>query len=290
MTITHAADKTLSMSLAGRLAGKVVFITGAGSVGTGWGNGRAMAVRFALEGAKVYGVDLEPERMAETAQLIKDAGGMFIGAACDVTNSASGNTSIAHNVAACVAKFGGIDVLVNNVGGSAKGGPVEMSEEVFDAQINHNLKSVFLTCKHVIPHMLTRLEANKDAGCSIVNMASTSGTRWTGSAQIAYAATKAGVIQFSKVLAVQYARQGIRVNTVVPGQLHTPMVEIRLAGQRTGGDVSAILAQRAARIPLAVEGDGRDTANAALFLASDEARFVTGTEIVVDGGMSARCD
>jgi NAD(P)-dependent dehydrogenase (short-subunit alcohol dehydrogenase family) len=123
-----------------------------------------------------------------------------------------------------------------------------------------------------------------------VNIASTSGTRWTGSAQIAYAATKAGVIQFSKVLAVQYAKQGIRVNTVVPGQLHTPMVEVRLAGQRTGGDVAAILAQRAARIPLAVEGDGRDTANAALFLASDEARFVTGTEIVVDGGMSARCD
>jgi len=207
-----------------------------------------------------------------------------------VTNSDSGSDSIAHNVAACVTMFGRIDVLINNVGGSAKGGPVEMSEEIFDAQINHNLKSVFLTCKHVIPHMLKQREANPDAGYSIVNMASTSGTRWTGSAQIAYAATKAGVIQFSKVLAVQYAKQGIRVNTVVPGQLHTPMVEVRLAGQRAGGDVAAILAQRAARIPLAVEGDGRDTANAALFLASDEARFVTGTEIVVDGGMSARCD
>jgi NAD(P)-dependent dehydrogenase (short-subunit alcohol dehydrogenase family) len=290
MTVARATDKPLSMSLAGRLAGKVVFITGAGSVGTGWGNGRAMAVRFALEGAKVYGVDRYPERMAETAQLIKDAGGVFVGAACDVTDSDSGSTSIAQNVAACVARFGGIDVLVNNVGGSAKGGPVEMSEEVFDGQIDHNLKSVFLTCKHVIPHMLKQLEDRKEASCSIVNIASTSGTRWTGSAQIAYAAAKAGVIQFSKVLAVQYAKQGIRVNTVVPGQLHTPMVEIRLAGQRTGGDVSAILAQRAARIPLAVEGDGRDTANAALFLASDEARFVTGTEIVVDGGMSARCD
>lgn len=285
-----SSSMPLSMSLAGRLAGKVVFITGAGSVGTGWGNGRAMAVRFALEGAKVYGVDKDLERMTETAKLIADAGGEFVGAACDVTNSDSGSDSIAHNVAACVTMFGRIDVLVNNVGGSAKGGPVEMSEEIFDAQINHNLKSVFLTCKHVIPHMLKQREANPDSGCSIVNMASTSGTRWTGSAQIAYAATKAGVIQFSKVLAVQYAKQGIRVNTVVPGQLHTPMVEVRLAGQRAGGDVAAILAQRAARIPLAVEGDGRDTANAALFLASDEARFVTGTEIVVDGGMSARCD
>ena len=107
--------------------------------------------------------------------------------------------------------------------------------------------------------------------------------------QVNYASTKAGVIQFSRVLAVQYAPKNVRVNTVVPGQLHTPMVEVRLAGQRTGGDVSAILAQRQARIPLPFMGDGRDTANAALFFACDESRFVTGTEIVVDGGMTVRC-
>jgi len=98
------------------------------------------------------------------------------------------------------------------------------------------------------------------------------------------------VIQFSRVTAVQYAPQKIRVNTVVPGQLHTPMVEARLAGQRAGGDVEALLKQRQARIPLGFAGDGRDTAYAALYLASDEARFVTGTEIVVDGGMTVRCD
>ena len=98
------------------------------------------------------------------------------------------------------------------------------------------------------------------------------------------------MIQLSRVVAVQYAKKGIRVNTVVPGQLYTPMVDVRLAKQRTGGDVSALLAQRQARIPLPFMGDGRDTANAALFLASDEARFITGTEIVVDGGMSVRCD
>jgi len=107
---------------------------------------------------------------------------------------------------------------------------------------------------------------------------------------VAYAASKAGVLQLSRVVAVQYAPKGIRVNTVVPGQLHTPMVEARLAKQRAGGDVKAILEQRAKRIPLPIEGDGRDTANAALYLASDEARFVTGTEIVVDGGMTLRCD
>jgi NAD(P)-dependent dehydrogenase (short-subunit alcohol dehydrogenase family) len=143
---------------------------------------------------------------------------------------------------------------------------------------------VFLGCKYVIPVM------EKQGGGAIVNIASTSGIRFTGNPQVGYAATKAGVIQLSRVVAVQYAPKGIRVNTVVPGQLHTPMVEARLARQRAGGDVTELLKQRQRRIPLPIEGDGRDTANAVLFLASDEARFVTGTEIVVDGGMTARCD
>ncbi len=263
-----------------RLEGKVALVTGAGSVGPGWGNGRAIAVRFAQEGAQVCGVDRDLDRLGETETLVAQAGGIFEPGACDVTCS----DSIRSMVAQCVARFGRIDVLVNNVGGSAKGGPVEMTEEVWDAQVDHNLKSVFLTCKHVLPHMLAQ------GGGAIVNLASTSGMRWTGAAQIAYASTKAAVIQFSRVLAVQYAAQGIRVNTVVPGQLHTPMVESRLAGQRAGGDVDALLRERQARIPLPFMGDGRDTAAAALFLASDEARFVTGTEIVVDGGMSVRCD
>jgi NAD(P)-dependent dehydrogenase (short-subunit alcohol dehydrogenase family) len=187
-------------------------------------------------------------------------------------------------VADAVSSFGRIDVLVNNVGGSAAGGPVEMSEDVFDAQVDLNLKSVFLACKHVLPVM-----AGQGSG-AIVNVASTSGLRWTGAAQVAYAATKAAVIQFSRVVAVEYANRGVRVNCVVPGQLHTPMVEARLAAQRAGGDVEALLAQRLARIPQGFMGDGRDTAAAVLFLASDEARCITGTEIVVDGGMTARCD
>jgi hypothetical protein len=161
---------------------------------------------------------------------------------------------------------------------------VELSEEAWDLQVDTNLKSVFLTCKHVLPVM----EAQGSG--AIVNLASTSGIRWTGAAQVAYAASKAGVIQFSRVVAVQYAARGIRVNTVVPGQMHTPLVESRLAAQRAGGDVQALLRQRQARIPMGWMGDGRDTANAVAFLASDEARFITGTEIVVDGGMSARCD
>ena len=178
---------------------------------------------------------------------------------------------------------GRIDVLVNNVGGSAAGGAAELSEDGWDRQLDYNLTTVFLACKHTLPVMVRQ-------GGAIVNTASTSGLRWTGSAQVGYAASKAGVIQFSRVTAVQYAKYGIRVNTVVPGQMHTPMVEARLAKQRAGGDVEALLKQRVGRIPLGFMGDGRDTAHAALFLASDEARFITGTEIVVDGGMTARCD
>jgi len=266
--------------MSGRMQGKVALITGAGSVGPGWGNGRAAAVMFAREGATVVATDIDNAGFAETEALLRDAGATFLFARCDVTDS----TAIADTVATALQKFGKIDVLVNNVGGSAKGGAVEMSEEIWLRQLNYNLTSVFLMCKHVLPAMKAA------GGGAIINTASTSGTRWTGAAQVAYAAAKAGVIQFSKVTAVEYAPHNIRVNTVVPGQMHTPMVETRLAGQREGGDVQALLAKRQARIPLPFMGDGRDTAAAALFLASDEARFITGTEIVVDGGMSARCD
>jgi NAD(P)-dependent dehydrogenase (short-subunit alcohol dehydrogenase family) len=264
----------------GRLQDKVALVTGAGCVGPGWGNGRATAVLFAQEGAKVFAADKNLDAMKETLERVAEFGGAIRTHACDVTDG----SAVLSMIDACVAAFGRIDVLVNNVGGSAAGGPVELSEEVWDAQVDANLKSVFLTCEHVLPVM------EGQAAGAIVNIASTSGPRWTGSAQVAYAATKAGVIQFSRVVAVQYAGKGIRVNTVVPGQLHTPMVEVRLARQRTGGNVEALLAQRQSRIPLPFMGDGRDTANAALFLASDEARFITGTEVVVDGGMTARCD
>ena len=266
--------------MTGRLQDKVAIITGAGSVGPGWGNGRATAVRFAQEGAKIFAVDRNLDATAETIQRVQAIGGDIAVHECDVTDS----RSVAAMVEACLARYGRIDVLVNNVGGSAHGGPVEMSEEVWDAQIDVNLKSVFLTLKHVLPVM------EKQGAGAIVNLASTSGIRFTGSFQVGYAATKAAVIQLTRVVAVQYAAKGIRVNTVIPGQLHTPMVEARLARQRKGGDVEALLAQRLKRIPVGFAGDGRDTANAALFLASDEARFVTGTELVVDGGMSVRCD
>jgi NAD(P)-dependent dehydrogenase (short-subunit alcohol dehydrogenase family) len=261
-----------------RFEGKIAIVTGAGSVGPGWGNGRATAVRLAEEGAKVLAIDRDLDRLAETLERAGEFRASIRSAQCDVSDA----KSVAAMVAEAMEAFGRIDVLVNNVGGSAPGGPVEMSEEVFDTQVDYNLKSVFLTCKHVLPIM-----EQQRAG-AIVNLSSTSALRWTGSAHVAYAATKAGIIQFSRVVAMQYADKGIRVNCVVPGQLHTPMVEARLADQRAGGDVDKLLRDRLARIPLGFMGDGRDTAAAVLFLASDEARFITGTEIVVDGGMIAR--
>jgi len=259
-----------------RLKGKVALVTGAGSVGPGWGNGRSTAVRFSEEGARVFAVDRHKKFLQETVEKARSIRTHI----CDLTDA----KAVKAMVAACLKAFGRIDILVNNVGGSAPGGPVEMTEEVWQAQLDHNLKTVFLACKHVLPVM------ERQGGGAIVNLSSTSGIRWGGSPHIAYATSKAGILQFSRSLAVQYAARGIRVNTVVPGQLHTPLVEARLAHQRTGGDVKALLKSRVKRIPLGFAGDGRDTANAVLFLASDEARFITGAEIVVDGGMSARCD
>ncbi|HYG42084.1 MAG TPA: SDR family NAD(P)-dependent oxidoreductase [Bordetella sp.] len=266
--------------MTGRLQGKVAIVTGAGSVGPGWGNGRAIAYRFAQEGARVFAVDMNADAMEETVARVRQVGGEIATWQADVTST----DAVRDLVGACIDAWGRVDILVNNVGGSRKGGPANLDEQTWDQQIDFNLKSVYLGCRHVLPLM------EQQGGGAIVNIASTSGIRWTGSAQVGYASAKAGVIQLSRVVALEYAKKNIRCNTVVPGQMHTPMVEARLAGQRAGGDVGQLLAQRQARIPLPFMGDGLDTANAALFLASDEARFITATEIVVDGGMSARCD
>jgi NAD(P)-dependent dehydrogenase (short-subunit alcohol dehydrogenase family) len=259
--------------------GKVALVVGAGCVGPGWGNGRASAVLFAREGAKVFAVDKDPASMTETVARVGNDGEIAT-YTCDATDE----NDVKAMVEACLTRFGRIDILHNNVGGSAAGGVAEMSVETFDRQMDYNLKSVFLACHYVIPVMI------EQGGGAIVNTASASGISFTGSPQVGYASSKAAVIQFSRVTAVQYAKHGVRVNTVIPGQMHTPMVEVRLAKQRSGGDVEGLLKSRVARIPLGFMGDGRDTAAAVLFLASDEARFITGTEIVVDGGMTARSD
>ena len=257
----------------------MALISGAGCIGPGWGNGRAAAVLFAREGAKVFAVDKDADSMTETVARVGNDGEIATHV-CDVLDDAQ----VRDMMDACRKVFGRIDILVNNVGGSAAGGVAEMSEETFDRQIDYNLKSVFLSCRHVIPVMIAQ------GGGAIVNTASASGTRYTGAPQIGYASAKAAVIQFSRVTAVQYAANGIRVNTVIPARCTPPWWKRVWPSSAPAATSRLLLKSRVARIPLGFMGDGRDTAAAVLFLASDEARFITGTEIVVDGGMTARCD
>jgi len=262
------------------MAGKVAIVTGAGSVGPGWGNGKATATLLARQGAKLFLVDVNQAAVDETKSIIEGEGGTCATHLCNMMDSAS----VAEMIQACVTKFGRIDVLVNNVGGSAPGDPVSMTEEVWDLQIDFNLKTAFLGCKHAIPVML---EQGKGA---IVNIASVAGMRndfTSGRSHVGYSASKAGVIQLSRSVAGTYAKKGIRVNTVVPGLMHTPLVEFRLAKSVGGNDAQKLIEARNAVVPMGHMGDAWDVAHAVLFLASDEARFITATEIVVDGGSTA---
>lgn len=260
------------------LKGRIAFVAGAGSVGPGWGNGRATAVLLARQGAKVFATDLNDGPLRETKALIEKEGGTCAVRICNMTVA----REVKETVEDCVRQFGSIDILVNNVGGSAPGGPVEMTEEVWDAQIDHNLKTVFLGCKYVLPVM----EAQGKG--AIVNLSSVAGLReHVGRTHVGYAATKAGIIQFTRATAIKYAAKGIRCNTVVPGLMHTPLVEHRLARQIAGNDVAALIAKRNAQVPMGHMGDAWDVAHAVLFLVSDEARYITATEIVVDGGLMA---
>ncbi len=261
-----------------RLDGKIVFLSGIGSVGEGWGNGRATAVVMARQGATIFGTDLNPTAAEKTVATIRAEGGQAHAVRCDMTDS----EDVKAAVDACMARHGRIDILVNNVGGSAPGDPVSMLEEVWHAQMDLNLKSVFLACKHVLPIMQSQGKG------AIVNVASVAGVRdQPGRQYIAYAASKAGVIRMSKAIAIDNARKGIRCNTVVPGLMNTPLVTERLASQIGGNDAEKLIAERNARVPIGQMGDGWDVAHAVLFLASEEAKHITATEIIVDGGLTA---
>jgi NAD(P)-dependent dehydrogenase (short-subunit alcohol dehydrogenase family) len=260
-----------------RLENKVALIVGAGSIGPGWGNGRAIAALFAREGAAVFGADNNLDAAAETQRIIAEEGGQATIAPVDVTDP----ESIAAMVAACVETYGRIDILVNNVGGSAPGDVVTMPLDVWDRQFDINIRYVFLTCKHVVPIMLGQ------GGGSIVNLASIAALAHYGPEVVAYASSKAGLIHFTRVTAVRYARDNVRCNIVIPGLMNTPLVEHRLAGQQAGGNVEELRRKRDAQPPMGHMGNAWDVAHAALFLASDEARYITGAELVVDGGLSA---
>jgi NAD(P)-dependent dehydrogenase (short-subunit alcohol dehydrogenase family) len=258
------------------LKDKIAIVTGAGSTGPGWGNGKAIATLFARQGATVVGVDRNEAAASETRAVIEGEGGTCHTMTGDVTKA----SDMAGIVERCVSRFGRLDILVNNVGQSEPGGPVDMDEEIWNAQIALNLTSAFLGAKFAIPVM------ERQGGGAIVSVSSVAGQRYIGKPQVGYSAAKAALIQFTKVTAVIHARSGVRLNCVVPGLMDTPLVR-RLADRYAGGDFEGFVAHRNGQVPMGRMGDAWDVAHAALFLASDEARYITGTEIVVDGGLTA---
>ncbi|WP_374640873.1 SDR family NAD(P)-dependent oxidoreductase [Hydrogenophaga sp.] len=257
-----------------RLKNKVALVLGAGSVGAGIGNGRAMAMLFAREGARVVAVDRDITSAQDTRERILAEGGHCEAEQADVSVAAD----VRRVVDACIAGFGRIDVLVNNVGIAELGGPVELSEEAWDRVFDVNVKSMFLACKHVLPHM------ERQGGGAIVNVSSLASVRWAGVPYVSYGASKAAVNGFSRYVAMQYARKNIRVNTILPGLINTPMIVEPLS--KFYGGVSSMLAQRDAMCPTGSMGEAWDVAHAALYLASDDSKYVTGVELMVDGGLA----
>ena len=260
--------------MADRLKGKTAIVFGAGSSGPGWGNGKAAAVAYAREGARVICIDLVQAAADETAAIISEEGGEALAIAADVTEQGSVDDA----VATTMARFGGIQILHNNVGVTHMGGPVELSEEKFRAALDLNLGSVYRTAKAVIPAMLA------SGGGAIVNISSLAAIRWTGYPYFAYYATKAAVNQATIALAMQYARQNIRANCIMPGLIDTPLIYKQISGQYAS--VDEMVAARNAAVPMGKMGTAWDIAAAAVFLASDEAAFITGVCLPVDGGQS----
>jgi NAD(P)-dependent dehydrogenase (short-subunit alcohol dehydrogenase family) len=261
-----------------RLAGDVAVVMGAGAVGPGWGNGRAIAVLFARHGAKVLVVDKDRSSAEETAQIIRAEGNSCEVAVADATDV----ESVAAAFSLCAERLGQPTSLVNNVGGSIPGGPLEMTIEEFNAQLSVNLTSAFVASKVSIPYF------QRGGRGSIVNVGSVGGSRHLGHHHVGYSAGKAGLVQFTRQLAVQYGKENIRCNTVIPGLIDTPLLEHRVAKQKGRLTLDALREEAKHRVPLGRRGEGWDVAYAALFLTSSEAKYVSGTEILVDGGLLAR--
>jgi NAD(P)-dependent dehydrogenase (short-subunit alcohol dehydrogenase family) len=264
-----------------RVKDKVAIVVGAGqSPGEGLGNGRATAMLLAREGAKVLCVDRDMGSAEETVGIIAGEGGEAAAARADVTDEAS----LKAIVDDCVRRWGRIDVLHNNVGVSLAGGdanPLEITEEAFDRVNAINLRGTIMACKHVIPVM------RRQQSGSIINIASVAALT-ANYPTVAYKTTKAGMCAYTEQIAYQNADAGVRANAILPGLMNTPMAVDTRA--RTWGQSRAeVEAMRNARVPLRKKmGTGWDVAYAALFLASDEANFVTGISLVVDGGGSLR--
>jgi NAD(P)-dependent dehydrogenase (short-subunit alcohol dehydrogenase family) len=258
----------------GRVAGKVALVFGAGSSGPGWGNGKAAAAVYAREGARIAAVDISLAAAQETRDIIRGEGFECEAFQADVTSS----DQIAAAVAQVQAAFGGVDILHNNVGITRMGSVVDMSEEDWRKVLDTNLTGVFLTCKHVVPIMLAR------QGGAIVNISSLASIQVNAYPYMPYYAAKSGLNHLTRALAVQYAPQGIRANAVLPGVMNTPLIHTQISSQFSSKE--EMIRTRNAASPMGRMGDAWDVAYASLFLASDEARYITGVCLPVDGGKS----
>jgi NAD(P)-dependent dehydrogenase (short-subunit alcohol dehydrogenase family) len=252
--------------MAGRLRGKVAIVTGAGSRGPGLGNGKATAILFAREGARVLCVDEVPERAEETVSLVRAEGGEAAAFRADVTRAADCEAM----VDAAVQRWGGLDVLHNNVGIESRKDLLETTEEEWDRVLAVDLRSVFLATRAAVPAMLAR------GGGSVICVSSIAAMR--GHGRTAYAAAKAGILGFVRSVAVQLGPKGIRVNAIAPGTVWTPMVASLGPEARE---------RRRQAAPLGTEGTGWDVGWGAVYLASDESRWVTGQVLVIDAGLTA---
>jgi NAD(P)-dependent dehydrogenase (short-subunit alcohol dehydrogenase family) len=263
-----------------RLAEKIAIVIGAGqSPGEGIGNGRATALRFAREGAKVLAVDRSLDAAKATADLVAGEGGECIPFTADVTQE----QTLAAAVAAAHQRWGRIDILHNNVGVSIAGGDaplLEITEEAFDRICAINLRGTVMACKHVLPFMRQRRSG------VIINISSVAA--WENYPLVTYKATKAAMVAFTQQVAIQNAEFGVRANVILPGLMDTPMAVDTRARIR-GISRAEVAAERDAKVPLRHRmGTAWDVANAALFLASDEASFITGVALPVDGGALVR--
>jgi NAD(P)-dependent dehydrogenase (short-subunit alcohol dehydrogenase family) len=263
--------------MSGRLPGKVAVVFGGGSVGPGWGNGKASAVKYAREGARVAVIDINLDAARETAEIIRGENGQAGAYACDISSEAQ----IASLIPEILREFGRIDILHNNVGAPIMGSVEDMPTAEWDRAQDLNLKGAFMTCRAVLPHM----KANR-AGV-ITNISSIAAIRHTGYPYAAYYASKAGLNQLTMSIALQYAPHGIRANTIMPGMMDTPHIYQAIVGQYED-DRKAMVEERSALCPMGRMGTGWDVANAAAFLASDEASYITGVNLPVDGGITCR--
>jgi NAD(P)-dependent dehydrogenase (short-subunit alcohol dehydrogenase family) len=269
----------------GRLEGKVAIVVGGGSILPGWGNGKAAAVLYAVEGAKVLVVDNRREAADETVEIIKAAGGVASAAAA----SAVDERAVAQFVEQCVSTYGRVDVLHNNVGGQGTGRSLDnITLDDWNEMMALNITSAMLSSRAVLPHM------RRQGGGSIVNIASIGGIRHLNTPMAVYAAGKAGLIGFTQNVALTHAKEGIRANCVLPGYIDTPFISRPVKGQPSYAakgfkSTEEYGAARNKVIPMGRMGTGWDVAYASLFLASDEAAYVTGTTLLVDGGVTATC-